>query len=560
MAEETRKCQGCGREFVIEPEDFGFYARMKVPPPTFCPECRLQSRLAWRNERALYKRPCDLCRKSVIAMYSPDKPFKVYCLACFNSDKWDPMSYGRDYDFSRPFFLQFQELQHDIPHLALLQVNMVNSPWCNYETDEKNCYLNFGGHNNEDSAYNQYALKAKDTFDTYWFQQGEFGYEATLSENCYKVFYSKLCYDCREAYFSFDCRNCSNIFGCSGLRNKQYHIFNKPVSKEEFESFLKDNLNGSRLRLEEVKNKVFESWKSKPQRAVFIERSVNSTGNLVNESRRCSFCWLTEKAEDSKYAMFVLQVKDSYDVTSVWSGELLYEVMGGVEQIANIRFTAGVLEGCTDIEYSYFIFGSHHCFGSMNLKKEEYCILNKRYTKEDYESLAARIRKHMDDMPYTDKVGRVYRYGEFLPFNLSPFAYNETVAYEYFPLKEAEAEKAGLAWGKYEAEPPVFSGYVIPDDIHEVQDDILEKVLKCEVSGKGYRVIPIELAFYRRFNIPIPRLAPFERHKWRLRFIADHLKFYSRKCEKCARAVDSVYTAEEFPAVYCEACYNSEVV
>ncbi len=559
MQKEIKICQNCKQEFAIEPEDFEFYARIKVPAPTFCPECRLQRRLAWRNERTLYKRSCDLCHKSVITMYSPDKPFKVYCPTCFYSDKWDPMQYGRNYDFSKSFLLQFQELQRDIPHLALFQVNMVNSPWCNYETDEKNCYLNFGGHDNEDGAYNQYALKTKDTFDTYWFQQGEFGYEATLSENCYKVFYSKLCYDCHDSYFCFDCRNCSNVFGCSGLRNKQYHIFNKPVSKDEFERFLRENLNGSYSRLEEVKKRVLDFWKSRPQRAVFIERSVNSKGNFINESKRCSFCWLTEKTEDSKYILFTLQVKDAYDTTSVWGGELLYELMGGVHQIANVRFSIGVLEGCTNIEYSYFISASHNCFGSMNLKKQDYCILNKRYTKEEYENLTTKIRKHMNDMPYVDKAGRQYRYGEFLPFELSPFAYNETVAYEYFPLNEDDAEKTGLAWSRYKAESPVFSDYVIPDDISDVKDDILEKVLKCKASGNGYRIIPIELAFYRRFNIPIPRLAPFERHKQRLRFIADHLKFYSRACEKCNKAVDSVYAADEFPYIYCEECYKQEI-
>src|SRR3989344_2769732 len=244
MNSEIKTCQNCKTEFMIEPEDFSFYEKIKVPPPTFCPECRLMRRLAWRNERALYRRACDLCHQNIIAMYSPDKPFKVYCPSCFYSDKWDPASYGRDYDFSKPFFVQFQELQREIPHLALLQVNMVNSPWCNYELDDKNCFLNFGGHFNEDSAYNQYTLKTKDTFDSYWFQSGEFGYEAVLSENCYKTFHSKLCYECRDTYFSFDCRNCSNVFGCTGLRHKQYHLFNKPVSKTEFETFLKESLTG----------------------------------------------------------------------------------------------------------------------------------------------------------------------------------------------------------------------------------------------------------------------------------------------------------------------------
>jgi len=31
---ETRICQNCQQEFIVEPEDFLFYEKMKVPPPT----------------------------------------------------------------------------------------------------------------------------------------------------------------------------------------------------------------------------------------------------------------------------------------------------------------------------------------------------------------------------------------------------------------------------------------------------------------------------------------------------------------------------------------------
>ena len=36
MMDETRVCQNCKKDFVIEPDDFLFYEKMKVPAPTFC--------------------------------------------------------------------------------------------------------------------------------------------------------------------------------------------------------------------------------------------------------------------------------------------------------------------------------------------------------------------------------------------------------------------------------------------------------------------------------------------------------------------------------------------
>ena len=74
---EKRICQNCEKEFTIDSEDFNFYEKMKVPPPTFCPECRMQRRFAYRNERTLYRRKCALTGKDLISCFAPDVPFKV---------------------------------------------------------------------------------------------------------------------------------------------------------------------------------------------------------------------------------------------------------------------------------------------------------------------------------------------------------------------------------------------------------------------------------------------------------------------------------------------------
>ncbi|MBI4836565.1 MAG: hypothetical protein HY817_04880 [Candidatus Abawacabacteria bacterium] len=47
--------------------------------------------------------------------------------------------------------------------------------------------------------------------------------------NCAFVWHSSYMEYC------YLCLNCQNCFGCIGLRNKQYHIFNKPYPKEEYE-------------------------------------------------------------------------------------------------------------------------------------------------------------------------------------------------------------------------------------------------------------------------------------------------------------------------------------
>ncbi|MCX6723092.1 MAG: hypothetical protein NT094_03415 [Candidatus Staskawiczbacteria bacterium] len=110
MESQIKQCQNCKQDFIIEPDDFTFYEKIKVSAPTFCSECRLQRRLTFRNERNLYHHKCGLCDKSIVSMYSSDKPFPVYCHDCWWSDKWSPFSYGRDYDWNKSFFEQFKEL------------------------------------------------------------------------------------------------------------------------------------------------------------------------------------------------------------------------------------------------------------------------------------------------------------------------------------------------------------------------------------------------------------------------------------------------------------------
>ena len=99
----VRGCQNCKQDFTIEPDDFLFYEKIKVPPPTFCPECRMVRRMLWRNERYLYKSNCDLCKKGIISVYPAQNNFPVYCCDCWWGDKWDSSVYGVDYDFQNHF-------------------------------------------------------------------------------------------------------------------------------------------------------------------------------------------------------------------------------------------------------------------------------------------------------------------------------------------------------------------------------------------------------------------------------------------------------------------------
>ena len=83
MPSLKEKCQTCDKDFLIIEQEQVFYKKKDLPHPKNCPDCRQKRRLSLRNERKLYKRTCDKCKKEIISTYSPESKYIVYCQECF---------------------------------------------------------------------------------------------------------------------------------------------------------------------------------------------------------------------------------------------------------------------------------------------------------------------------------------------------------------------------------------------------------------------------------------------------------------------------------------------
>ena len=82
--------------------------------------------------------------------------------------------------------------------------------------------------------------------------------------------------------------------------------------------------------------------------------------------------------------------------------------------------------------------------------------------------------------------------------------------------------------------------------------------MKCESTGKAYKIIPMELSFYRQVNLPIPRKAPLARHIERMaKLLPSNL--FKRKCDKCKKEINTPYSPDRLEIIYCEKCYQQEV-
>ena len=81
--ENIKKCEKCGKDFLIIAQEAVFYKKKNLPEPGSCPNCRRDARLKFKNPRNLYKSGCAKCHEPIITTYPPETPYKIYCQDCY---------------------------------------------------------------------------------------------------------------------------------------------------------------------------------------------------------------------------------------------------------------------------------------------------------------------------------------------------------------------------------------------------------------------------------------------------------------------------------------------
>jgi len=550
---EKRKCKITGQEFEILDKEIAFCKNMGVPLPELSPEERMRELMASRNEWKLYRRKCDATGEEIISAYHPDSPFKVYKNEVWWGDSWEALDYGRDFDFSRPFFEQFAELQKVVPREGTSIFNCENCDFNSHIRESKNCYLNSLVARCEDTHYSYWVVNDKDVMDSVCTNNSTLCYECLDCDNCYSCVVLQNSKDCHECHFSFSLKNCKNCLFSSNLVGKEYWVFNKFVGKEKFEKEKSKYLNGSWKSYREAFDKYIDLKKNSIQRFVNNNNCENVTGDQLYNSRNCNNVFEGNDNEDAFNAISLAESKDVYNSYSAgWPGcEVVYYccVSRGSQNIAFCTYTWF----SSDLHYCDSMNASHNCFGCIGLRQKKNCILNKQYTKAEYEALMPKIIEHMM---------KTNEWGKFFPPYLSPFAYNESPAQDYYPLKKEVAVKMGFKWLDYEAPIPIVEKVIkasqLPDNIKGIPDDILNWAIECESTKKPFKIVPQELKFYRSMNLPIPHRHPEKRHADRMALRNPH-KLWNRNCANCGTAIRTTYSPDRPETVYCEQCYLKEV-
>lgn len=552
---EWRICDVSGTEFPIFQSDKDFLDKISpsfagqkfvIPLPTICPEERERRRLLFRNERKLYRRKCSASGADIISMYSPDKTLKIYDYKIWRSDNRDAMNYWKEFDFSKTFTENFKLLYYDVPQMSLKIQNSENSDYTNLSIGNKSSYLCAGWDFWENCMYSTFSFYSLWIVDSYRIFNSQYISNSIYLQSCSSCHYCQSCKDCYHCIWCYRCEWCQFCYRCTNLVNKKYMINNVQYTKEEYDAFMIDNTDYSYIDWSPIKN--------------IGTKIINSElchGNNIENSKHCILSTEMQWSEYDKYCFLNSELHYSYDTNHSWhQSSYIYNTESVTESFSIVmslycRWQNNNLLYCTECYNN-----THHCFWCIWLRNKSYCIFNKQYTQEDYEIQVAKIIAHMQSS---------WERWEFFHPSLSPFGYNETVAYEYYPLSPSEAWTKGYKRqiNNYDPIIPAWVDTLCKKDLSDRErsmlretDDILKKIIICESSGRPFRIIRQELEYYRAHHLPLPSYHPDIRHEQRNK-LRPWKQLFLRNCIACGTTMLSVYETEE--NIYCESCYQKEV-
>lgn len=481
-------------------------------------------------------------------MYDHDAPFPVYEMHEWWTDKWDPLEFGQPIDWNKTFFEQLATLHQKVPRASIMNVQCENTDYCNMAGKSQNCYLVFGCVSNEDCCYGHIVWQSRRCFDCLYVYRSEECYQCVDCVQCYNLQFSKDCDNCSDSRLLIGCAGTKNCFGCVGLKNKEYYIFNERFTKEAYEEEMKKYDNNDQEAMNRAKEKVQQLANQEIVKYYHGFNDENITGDYLYNCKNVLDSYDLKNCENCRYSATLDTFTNSYDCNfSVPPAEWCYNcvTVQGYELLS-----CHLVQNSSNLSYCDQCYNSKDCFGCLGLRNKQYCIFNKQYSKEEYETLLPQI---IEQMKQTND------WGEFLPPSLSPFAYNETIAYKYFPLTKEEITTKGWRWKDMD-EQKHYKGpqYNAPSHIKNVSSDICKQILTCESTGKLYKIIPQELKFYQDHDLPIPHKCPDERHNDRMK-LRNPRHLWDRTCIKCSVPLQTTYSPDRPETIYCEKCYLDTV-
>lgn len=289
------------------------------------------------------------------------------------------------------FFAELQRLREKTPVPGIMTTRSENCDYSPYHANGRNCYRIIGHNLCEDCFYGLWLGDSRDCADCDFTEKCELCYECVDCRESYNLNFCQDCINCSDCEYSYDCKGVQNCYGCVNLRNKQFHIFNQPYSKEAYFEKVKSlrrsyehNAPPEFIKLEEsLPHNYFQGFQNE-----------NAIGDHIFHSKNAFYCFDANELEDSMYIFNGYRIKDVVDCNYTGQGSEMNYMCHSAVTLFNSNFCS-ICWYCQNLEYCEYVFNSHDCFGCVGRNHAEYEILNKKYSKEEYFKELARIKAEL---------------------------------------------------------------------------------------------------------------------------------------------------------------------
>lgn len=287
------------------------------------------------------------------------------------------------------FTIQYQKLRLALPRSPSYNLDNENSEYTGYTYHSSNCYYCFDCAYCKNCLYNFDGARCVSCVDCDYCVDCEMLYECVDCYHVYNGFYLDYCARLYDSYFCWDCMDGHDLFGCTHLKQKQYCIFNKQYTKEDYEKKTKELL---RLPASDNLARLKELIKTYPFGPTNVTHSENSDyGNHVHYSSNMYLCFDAARSQNCGYLYDSFYCKNSYDLTQCAHVELCYECRDSA-RLYNCDFVDWS-SNCYDSSFLTDCKDCHNCFGCVGVVHRKFCILNRQYSEEEYKKIITEIKE-----------------------------------------------------------------------------------------------------------------------------------------------------------------------
>ena len=408
-----------------------------------------------------------------------------------------------DFDFVE----EFRKLDLAMPKCGSWTRGSENCDYGDITVQSRDCYMCFNTGQCRDTYYSEDCRALTDCVDCTFCEECELCYQCVDCDNCYNCDFCQDCTNCQNCRFSYDLKRCKDCFGCVGLRDKQYYIFNKKYSKEDYEKFV-GQFEMSQTGF--VWKKVEELKKQTPRMYSHQLDNQNCTGDYIYHSKNCFKCFDTRHAEDSGYIA-------------------LANLDKGPKDCWDCGPTPTALELCYDGCFSNYCFNSNHFYFCAKLIDSKWCS----NCIESTNLFGCNFIKNRNDVFYI---------------------LNEQVSEEFYRKKTGEIsedlKRRGIS---------MFWDLLYRDlskKFVQLPDDQLER--ECNDCGANFEIVEAERDFCMKQGVMLP-IYCFECRVNKRMNLRNKRSVTKRKCDRCQKAIISTYGAEAPYRVVCLDCYWEEL-